>query len=103
MKNVRIEFQHLRAERPRILQRLHAYWRMPYILAPKNPEDKGNPFVHIHQAGDDKAHYILYRGQWNYIVMNRYPYNAGHLLALPYREAAGLEDSPPRNATNSWI
>ena len=26
------------------------------------------------------------------IVMNRYPYNAGHLLVLPYREVAQLED-----------
>ncbi len=79
-------------ELPDSMQRLHAYWRMPYILAPKNPDEGGNPFVRIHQSDDDQAEYILYRGKWNYIVMNRYPYNAGHLLALPYREAPGLED-----------
>lgn len=74
------------------MQRLHAYWRMPYILAPKNPDEGGNPFVRIHQSDDDHTNYILFRGEWNYIVMNRYPYNAGHLLVLPYREAPGLED-----------
>ena len=77
---------------PASLQRLHAYWRMPYILAPKNPNEGGNPFVRIHEADDDRANFILFRGKWNYIVMNRYPYNAGHLLALPYREAGSLED-----------
>ena len=76
---------------PPSMQRLHAYWRMPYILAPKNPDEGGNPFTRIHQSGDDKQAYILYRGKWNYIVMNRYPYNAGHLLVLPFREVAELE------------
>jgi ATP adenylyltransferase len=74
------------------MERLHAYWRMPYILAPKNPEDGGNPFTQITQSGDDAKEYILHRGRWNYIVMNRYPYNAGHLLVLPLREVAELED-----------
>ena len=74
------------------MERLHAYWRMPYILAPKNPEDSGNPFTRITESGDDRKEYILLRGELNYIVMNRYPYNAGHLLVLPYREVGRLED-----------
>jgi len=74
------------------MERLHAYWRMPYILAPKDPETERNPFTSITQTGDDKKEYILFRGQWNYIVMNRYPYNAGHLLVLPYREVPTLEE-----------
>lgn len=65
---------------------------MPYILAPKNADDDGgNPFARIHKSGNDANEYILYRGQLNYIVMNRFPYNAGHLLVLPYREVATLE------------
>lgn len=74
------------------MQRLHAYWRMPYILAPKNPDEGENPFTRITQTGDDKKEYILYRGKWNYIVMNRFPYNAGHLLVLPFREVPTLEE-----------
>lgn len=72
------------------MERLHAYWRMPYILSSKD-ESSGNPFKEIHKTGDDKKEYILHRGQWNYIVMNRYPYNAGHLLVLPFREIENLE------------
>ncbi|MEM7790215.1 MAG: HIT domain-containing protein [Verrucomicrobiota bacterium] len=74
------------------MQRLHAYWRMPYILAPKQPHGDGNPFTKIVETGDDQREYILYRGKLNYIVMNRYPYNAGHLLVVPYREVGQLHD-----------
>ena len=77
---------------PPSMERLHAYWRMPYILAPKNPDEGGNPFTRITQSGDDAKEYILFRGEHNYIVMNRYPYNAGHLLVLPYREVGKLEE-----------
>lgn len=77
---------------PPSMERLHAYWRMPYILAPKNPDGGGNPFTQITQSGDDAKEYILLRGSHNYIVLNRYPYNAGHLLVLPFREVARLED-----------
>ncbi|MFO8027413.1 MAG: HIT domain-containing protein [Opitutales bacterium] len=75
---------------PPSMQRLHAYWRMPYILAPKDPEDGGNPFTKITETGDDRKEYILFRGRLNFIVMNRYPYNAGHLLVLPFREVGRL-------------
>ena len=77
------------------MERLHAYWRMPYILATKN-SDKENPFTKIPQTEDDKKEYLLYRGKWNYIVMNRYPYNAGHLLVLPFREVGELEGLEPK-------
>ena len=74
------------------MRRLHAYWRMPYILAPESQEESSNPFTKIHQSGDDRSQYILLRGKFNYIVMNRYPYNAGHLLVVPYREVARLDE-----------
>lgn len=64
---------------------------MPYILAPKNGDEGGNPFTRITKTGDDADEYILQRGQHNFIVMNRYPYNAGHLLVLPFREVARLD------------
>ena len=74
------------------MERLHAYWRMPYILASKNPDKIVNPFIQITDTGDDAKEYILLRGMHNYIVMNRHPYNAGHLLVLPFREVPRLED-----------
>ena len=74
------------------MRRLHAYWRMPYIVGHKNQEESGNPFTKIYKSGDDRSQYILLRGEFNYIVMNRYPYNAGHLLVVPYREVPRLDE-----------
>jgi ATP adenylyltransferase len=63
---------------------------MEYIEAPKYPEGR-NPFVALPALGDDDAAHILHRGRLTYLVLNRFPYNAGHLLAVPYREVAELE------------
>lgn len=65
---------------------------MPYIEAPKQEgEGDGNPFVAIGQAEDDKAVLLLWRSEHCYIVMNKFPYNAGHLLVIPYREVPTLD------------
>jgi ATP adenylyltransferase len=35
---------------------------------------------------------MLFRGQYNFVIMNLYPYNPGHLLVVPYRHLGKLED-----------
>ena len=42
--------------------------------------------------GDDKAAMIVHRSRLSYLVLNRFPYNPGHLLAVPYREVVELEE-----------
>jgi len=42
--------------------------------------------------GDDALNYILYRGDKNFVIMNIYPYNPGHLMVAPYRHIANLEE-----------
>ena len=74
------------------METLHAYWRMEYIEAPKTDEDFGNPFLSLPELGDDKEALIIYRGQQSYLILNKYPYNPGHLLTVPYREVAELSD-----------
>jgi ATP adenylyltransferase len=41
---------------------------------------------------DDQAGLIVARGNTAYVVMNLYPYNAGHLLICSYRHVADLTD-----------
>lgn len=70
---------------------LHAYWRMDYVTAPRREgAPRPNPFVELPAADDDRQALILYRGEGHYILLNRFPYNPGHLLVLPYREVAAL-------------
>lgn len=42
--------------------------------------------------GDDRERLVLYRGKVSYVVMNRYPYNNGHVLISPYRHIGALKD-----------
>jgi ATP adenylyltransferase len=42
--------------------------------------------------GDDKAAMIVHRSALSYLVLNRFPYNPGHLLAVPFREVAELDE-----------
>jgi ATP adenylyltransferase len=77
------------------LDRLHAYWRMPYITAPNEPQseactERKNPFLTIPHTDNPCRDGLLVLGEHNYIVMNRYPYNAGHLLVVTRREVADL-------------
>jgi ATP adenylyltransferase len=44
---------------------------------------------------EDEAEYVLFRGRTAYITLNRYPYNNGHLLIVPYAHVSDLEDLLP--------
>lgn len=64
---------------------------MEYVTQEKSPGER-RPFVDLPKQDDDKGNLIIAREQHSFILMNRYPYNAGHLLILPYREVPDLED-----------
>jgi ATP adenylyltransferase len=76
------------------MQQLHAYWRMTYIEAPK-PSHNGRLFTDLAKRGDDRAALIVHRTRLSYLVLNRFPYNPGHLLAVPFREVAEPADLDP--------
>jgi ATP adenylyltransferase len=70
------------------VKRLWAPWRVEYITAAKVP---GCVFCDAPSAGDDRAALILYRDPSGYLILNRYPYNSGHLMAVSFRHVARLE------------
>ncbi|HUR56317.1 MAG TPA: HIT domain-containing protein [Opitutaceae bacterium] len=72
------------------MQQLHAYWRMEYIDAPRYPASMKRPFSELPALGDDRAALIVHRSKSSYLVLNRFPYNPGHLLAVPFREVTEL-------------
>ncbi len=73
------------------MQQLHAYWRMEYIEAPRYPAEMKRPFTELPALGDDRAALIVHRSALSYLILNRFPYNPGHLLAVPLREVTDLE------------
>ncbi len=67
---------------------LWAPWRMDYILKEK---EKGCIFCLPSSRKKDKEHLVLYRGEKAFVMMNKYPYNNGHLMIVPLRHCSDLE------------
>ena len=77
------------------MQQLHAYWRMEYIEAPRYPARMKRPFTELPALHDDRAALIVHRATNTYLVLNRFPYNPGHLLAVPFREVTDVSELTP--------
>lgn len=75
---------------------LWAPWRMGYVTA-EQPE--GCIFCTKPAAGDDEANQILYRGDLAFIMLNAFPYNAGHLLVAPLRHVADALEMTPQESS----
>ncbi|MGQ9674043.1 MAG: HIT family protein [Chloroflexota bacterium] len=69
--------------------RLWTPWRMKFILSDKKG---GCVFCQKVAETNDRANYLLYRGDHSFIMLNAYPYNNGHLLVVPYNHSPSLED-----------
>ncbi len=70
-------------------QRLWAPWRLEYIRGPKPDECI---FCVGADPADDRSRYIVHRGERCFVVLNRFPYNNGHLMVAPYRHVPSIED-----------
>ncbi len=57
-------------------------WRSEYILGPK-PD--ACVFCIPGDTTEDAERLILHRGTHSFVIMNKYPYNSGHLMVTPYR------------------
>jgi len=71
------------------VDRLWAPWRIEYILSEK---EEGCLFCRVISEDRDDENLILYRGEKAYIILNKYPYNNGHLMIVPYRHVPNIED-----------
>jgi ATP adenylyltransferase len=69
------------------METLWAPWRFEYFEQPKLRD-------FLSEAGrssDDAAHLVLARRKNSFLIMNRYPYTVGHLMAVPYRKVSDLD------------
>lgn len=81
------------------MERLWTPWRMAYI------KDEGRMDGCIFcdlpalDAANDRASLILLRGERAFIIMNKFPYNSGHLMVSIYRHCADYADLTPDEHT----
>lgn len=86
------------------LERIWNGWRAQYVnTAGDRVPDGGSVFTQILGSGlsDEDAH-IVHRGPLTFAILNAFPYTSGHVMVLPYREVAGLEDLTADEASELW-
>jgi ATP adenylyltransferase len=74
------------------MERLWAPWRMEYIGSAQEGEDDGCLFCEKPKEGDDEKALIVARSELSFAMLNRYPYNSGHLMVAPFRHVGELEE-----------
>jgi len=73
------------------MERLWTPWRMEYIKsAATSDEGEGCIFCDLPKEDDDERTLILARGRTAFVILNRFPYNPGHLMVAPYRHEGDL-------------
>ena len=81
------------------LEKLWAPWRVQYFE--KQPRDLD--FLETAaRASDDAEHLVVTRRKNAFLMMNRYPYAVGHLMAVPYRKTGELSDLGDNEIVELW-
>ncbi len=72
------------------MERLWAPWRMEYITG---DQQAGCLFCRVIENPDDKdAELVVWRPEGAIVMLNKFPYNPGHVMVAPVVHQAGLED-----------
>jgi ATP adenylyltransferase len=65
---------------------LFSPWRSSYIQTFKGrKKSKRCLLCRIARSENDEANLVVWRGATSYVVLNRFPYNSGHMMIVPYR------------------
>lgn len=70
------------------MERIWAPWRIDYILG--NEKESGCIFCTKPASDDDEENLIVHRAEGAFTMMNKFPYNNGHLLIIPYRHVPDI-------------
>lgn len=76
------------------MDRLWSPWRAEYV-SQASASDGGCIFCQFAREDTDTENLVVYRGEHSYIVLNRYPYNSGHAMIVPYEHVADFTELSP--------
>jgi len=76
-------------------------WRMAYL---RGEGDRPDECIFCRKIGaDDDAELVVFRSEHVYVTLNRFPYNNGHLLVVPYAHVPSLENLPAEVLTDLML
>ncbi len=82
------------------MKHLWSPWRLEYLTAPKSGECV---FCHAVQSTDDRENLVLLREERCFMILNRFPYNNGHFMVVPYDHVPTLEALDAETLTNMML
>ncbi len=83
---------------PEELKNLWAPWRVEYFSI-----DRSRDFLtEAAQASDDAAHLVVARRRNTFLILNRFPYAVGHMMAVPYRKVADIGELTEAERLELW-
>ena len=75
-------------------------WRYDYITKSGSAKTSGCVFCDIlNNSASDEENFIVSRAEFNFVILNIYPYTSGHLMVVPYQHLANLSDGPSESTT----
>lgn len=78
-------------------------WRYDYITKSGSAKTSGCVFCDIlHNSASDEENFIVSRAEFNFVILNIYPYTSGHVMVVPYKHLAHVSDGSPE-ATNEMM
>ncbi len=93
------------------LDHLWAGWRREYIVEATAREragelvddEAGCVFCRLASSGPpSEDNLVVWRGELTFVVMNAYPYASGHVLVLPLRHVASLDECTDDESSELW-
>jgi len=85
------------------LKKIWAPWRIEYIKQEKSDEDCFICDVLNDDSKNDKKNLVLHRGKHSIVLLNLYPYIAGHLMVAPNIHVANLNEISKETSSEMWF
>lgn len=82
------------------IEGLWSPWRVEYFQRP--PDSPRDFLLAAATATNDAEHFVVTRRKATFLMLNRYPYTPGHMMAVPYRKVSGMDELTEDESREIW-